>query len=161
MGFLVLPVGLWLIIREIRRKSANEHHTFRMLPLFLFAIPLTLISCFYLGDTMRNISRSIAIKQANKIIIAIESYRIEHNEYPKNLINLQPKHLKAIPNSFIIGISNYQYESFNNTYSLSFRQIVLVGLNYEVVSYDPIHEDQVLGETFETGFKHWSYYFSE
>ncbi|MEQ1624719.1 MAG: hypothetical protein ABL870_08515 [Sediminibacterium sp.] len=161
IGFLVLPVGLWLTIREIRRKGANEHYSFRMMPVFLVAIPITLISCFYLDNTMRNFSRSIAIKQANKIIVAIESYRIEHNEYPKNLINLQPKHLKAIPNSFIIGIADYQYESFNSTYSLSFRQMVLVGLNYEVVTYNPIHEVQSDGETFETGFKHWSYYISD
>jgi hypothetical protein len=158
IGFLVLPVGLWLTIREIRIKGANEHYSFRMMPVFLVAIPITLISCFYFGDTMRNFSRSIAIKRANKIIVAIEAYRNEHNEYPKNFKNLQPKFLKVIPSSNIIGIPNYDYQSLDSTYILTFKQIVLVGLNYEAVTYSPFQEHQADDETFETGFKHWSYY---
>ncbi len=107
---------------------------------------------------LRNISRSIAIKRANKIIEAIEAYRNERNEYPNNLNNLQPKYLKVIPSSLVIGIPNYQYQNFDSTYSLTFVQEVLFDLNYEVVTYNPFYEDQADSETLETGFKHWSYY---
>jgi hypothetical protein len=158
IGFLVLPVGLWLTIREIKRKGANQKHSFRMLPVFLFTIPIILISSFYLEDTMRNFSRSIAIKQANKIIVAIEDYKKEQHKYPENLNNLQPKFLKAIPSPNIIGIPKYDYQNLDGTYILTFRQIVLVGLNYEVVTYNPLQEHQTNDETFDTGFKHWSYY---
>jgi len=134
-GILILPVGLWLTVG-----------------------PLTLIICIFLSYPLRNISRSIAIKRASKIIEAIEAYRNERNEYPKNLNNLQPKYLKVIPSSFIIGIPNYQYQYFDSSYSLTFEQEVLFDLNYEVVTYYPFHENQADGETLETGFKHWSYY---
>ncbi len=157
-GILILPVGLWLTVGEIRRKAANKNYSFRLTPLFLFAIPLTLIICIFLSYPLQNISRSIAIKRASKIIEAIEAYRNERNEYPKNLNNLQPKYLKVIPSSFIIGIPNYQYQNFDSSYSLTFEQEVLFDLNYEVVTYYPFHENQADGETLETGFKHWSYY---
>ncbi len=161
VGILVLPVGLWLTIREIRKKSANEHYSFRMTPLFLFAIPLILIICMFLGDTMRNISRSIAIKRANTIVAAINAYRHEHKEYPKNLNNLQPKFLTVIPSSSIIGIPNYHYQKLDTAYNLTFEQNVLFGFNYEVVTYNPFDKHQADGELqelIETGFKNWKYY---
>ena len=107
---------------------------------------------------MRSVSRSIAIKRANKIILAIEAYKNEHHEYPKQLTDLQPKYIKSIPSSFIIGIPNYQYKNIDSTYTLTFKQIVLIGFNYEIVIYHPLHEHQADDETLKTGFKHWSYY---
>lgn len=161
IGLLVLPVGLWLTIREIRRKIADKQYSFRLTPLFVFAIPLTLIICMFLGDTMRNISRSIAIRRANKIVAAIELYKREHKTYPTNLTTLQPKYLKSIPATWVIGIPGYGYQNLDSTFNLTFGQNVLFGFNFEIVTYNPLDKqkaDGELQELYETGDKHWKYY---
>lgn len=110
---------------------------------------------------MRDLSRNIAIRQANKIVTAIEAYKKERNDYPKSLSDLHPKYLKSIPSSCIIGIPSYQFQNLDSTYHLTFEQNVLFGFNFEVVTYNPLdkhHADGELQELFETGYKHWRYY---
>ena len=155
---LFLPFGLWLIVIEIKEKAENSHYSFRMSSFFAFSISITLIICVFLGYKIRNFSRNIAISQANKIVVALDSYRNENNVYPKDLTNLQPKFLKSIPSSCIIGIPNFQYERLDSTYKLTFKQEVLFDYNYELVSYNPHEDDNEEEEFLKTGYKNWTYY---
>jgi hypothetical protein len=157
-SILFLPFGLWLIIVEMKRKLENSEYSFRLSSFFAFSISLTLIICFLLSYRIRSFSRNIAISQANIIIVAIESFRTENNVYPKDLTNLQPKFLKSIPSSCIIGIPNFQYERLDSTYRLTFKQEVLFDYNYELVSYNPYKDDNEEEEFLKTGYKHWTYY---
>ena len=111
-----------------------------------------------MGYKIRNFSRNIAISQANKIVVALESFRNENNVYPKDLTNLQPKFLKSIPSSCIIGIPNFQYERLDSSYRLTFKQEVLFDYNYELVSYNPYDDDNEEEEFLKTGYKNWKYY---
>lgn len=155
---LFLPFGLWLIIVEIKKKVENSQYSFRMGSFFAFSISMTLIICVFLGYKIRSFSRIIAIGQANKIVVAIESYKKAYNAYPQGLINLQPKFLKTIPSSHIIGIPSFQYENLDSTYRLTFKQEVLFDFNYELVSYNPNEDENEEEEFLKTGYKHWTYY---
>jgi hypothetical protein len=157
-SILFLPFGLWLIIVEMKRKVDNREYSFRLSSFFAFSISLTLIICVFLGYKIRNFSRNIAISQANKIVVALETYRDANNVYPNELINLQPKYLKTIPSSQIIGIPSFQYENLDSTYRLFFKQEVLFDYNYELVSYNPHEDDNEEEEFLKTGDKNWAYY---
>lgn len=158
ISVLFLPFALWLIIVEIKKKAENSQYSFRMSSFFAFSISITLIICVFLGYKIRNFSRNIAISQANKIVVALESFRNENNVYPKDLTNLQPKFLKSIPSSCIIGIPNFQYERLDSSYRLTFKQEVLFDYNYELVSYNPYDDDNEEEEFLKTGYKNWKYY---
>jgi hypothetical protein len=156
LGLLLIPIGLLLTFKQMKKQDKN------VFPILLWSVPiLTFVFSIWGSDFTREISRTIAMDNADKLIIAIEKYKRNNNEYPNDISSLQPEYLKSIPKPWIMGISGYKYEKKGNNFNLTFTQNVIIGLNIEVVVYDPTEKHKAEGELetlYETGNEKWKYY---
>lgn len=155
-GLLLIPVGLIWTFNQSKKQDK------KIIPILIWTVPiLTFIFSMWGSGFAREISRTIAINNADKLIIAIENYKRNHNHYPDDISNLKPEYLKSIPQPWIMGISGYNYEKKENNYNLTFTQNVIIGFNFEVVVYDPTENHKAEGELttlYETGKDKWKYY---
>lgn len=155
-GLLLIPVGLIWTFNQMKKKEK------KITPILLWTVPLLMFIFSIWGSEMaREVSRKIAINNADKLITAIESYKNNNNRYPEDISNLEPDYLKRIPKPCIMGISGYNYEKTGNNFNLTFTQNVIIGFNFEVVVYDPTGNHKSEGELttlYETGKDKWKYY---
>ena len=158
LGLLLAPVGVIWTSRQSKKKKEYR----KILPILLLTVPILIfIFSFWGAGTAREISRTIAINNAGKLIDAIESYRVANNHYPDDILELKPKFLKSIPKPCIMGISGYSYEKKDDAYSLAFTQNVIISFNFEVVVYDPTENhksESELKTLYDTGKCRWKYY---
>jgi len=132
-GLLLMPVGL---LRTIKQRSQQDK---KLLPLLLWTVPLCIIIFSIWGAGFaREISRQIAMHNAQNLITAIEIFRTANDHYPENISQLQPSYIKNIPQPWIMGISGYTYEKKDDHFNLSFTQNVLLNFNFEVMIHDPM-----------------------
>ena len=110
LGLLLVPVGLVGTVNQ--RKKENK----RVFPILLSTVPLLIFILSLWGASFaRDISRTIAINNAGKLIDAVENYRIVNNRYPNNISEIKPEFIKRIPKPWIMGISGYHYEKKDDT----------------------------------------------
>lgn len=155
-GTLLIPFGLIWTFNQAKKLDK------KILPILLWTIPtLAFLFSIWGSGLAREVSREIAINNADEIIIAIENYKKNKSQYPDDISELIPEYLKSIPKPWIMGISDYNYEKSENNFNLTFTQNVILGFNFEVVVYDPIENHKAEGELatlYETGKEKWKYY---
>lgn len=151
LGLLAVPIGLlWFL--SARNKKTN---LFRPV-IFTIIFSAPLVSLIFLTDSLRDFSRNMAIKNGNKLIRQIEKYHKMNGHYPKNI---NPS-IFTMPHSGIIGIEPYYYRKNKDNFELFFNQNVLLGFNFEIVTYNNKNEQKAQGELktlYPTCDKNWKY----
>lgn len=159
LGLLAAPIGIFWTLAQILKRQQEK---FKIVSILIWTIPLILFThSIWIADTARDFSRNFAINNAENLITAIETYKVDNNQYPNSLEDLSPNYLKKIPSPWIMGISGYNYEKIDDNFNLTFSQNVIMGFNFEVVVYNPIAIHKAEGELtalYETGKDKWKYY---
>ncbi|PZO28882.1 MAG: hypothetical protein DCF13_07845 [Flavobacteriaceae bacterium] len=155
-GLLLIPVGLIWTFNQMKKQDK------KVFPILLWTVPMFMFVFSIWGSELaREMSRTIAINNAGKLINAIENFRKSKNQYPNDISELKPEFIKSIPTPWIMGISGYNYEKKGDYFNLTFSQNVIIGFNFEVVVYDPTENHKTEGELttlYETGKDKWKYY---
>ena len=155
-GLLLIPFGLVWTYKQMKNRDKN------VFPILLWTVPLfTFIFSMWGAELAREISRPMAIKNADKLITAIETFQKKNGYYPDSINQLVPEHIKSIPKPGVMGISRYYYEKTKDNFNLTFYQNVIIGFNSEVVVYDPTDKHKAEGKLttlYETGKEKWKYY---
>ncbi len=156
IGLLFIPIGLVWTFNQLATEKK------KVIPVLLWTVPtITIILSIWGSELAREISRTIAINNADKLITAIEKFRKNNNHYPDDISELKPDYIKNIPDPWIMGISGYYYEKKEDHFKLTFSQNVIMGFNFEVVVYDPTENQRAEGGLeilYETGKEKWKYY---
>ena len=156
LGLILIPIGLIWAFSQMRKQEK------KIIPILLWTVPiLTFVFSIWGSEFAREISRTVAINNADKLIIAIEKYKQKNNHYPDDISNLKPEFIKNIPSPWIMGISNYKYEKKKENFNLTFTQNAMIGFNFEVVVYDPSEDHKAEGELsklYNTKKDKWKYY---
>ena len=172
---VLIGLGLYKVIRSIKKLRTSPQTSFNPIPLYLIILPLIAFTTNkVLTGPMSVYSRNIAIQKSQALIDAIELYKVNEGEYPPSLENLQGKYLHKLPKPAIMGIKKYQYNKINDQFTLSFSQwkdgasleeIVIFdknpGLKNDYAHYDyKIDRYRVKGAfaSYDTGVPHWRYY---
>jgi hypothetical protein len=162
VGLIIVPVGLYWTIKELRRKKKEGEHQIDLKALTVLTLPLTIfLTSFYFSAVVRSLSREVAMDRAENLILSIEEFKTENGAYPESLNDLTPAFMTDIPSPLVMGIEDYDYEKQDDGYTISFAQNVLMGFNFEVVIFDPKDNHKAEGESteiYDTGRKHWRYY---
>lgn len=155
-GLLLIPVGLIWTFNQMKKQDKKAFQILLWtVPMFMFVFSI------WGSELAREMSRTIAINNADKLINAIENFRKSKNQYPNDISELKPEFIKSIPTPWIMGISGYNYEKKGDYFNLTFSQNVIIGFNFEVVVYDPTENHKAEGELvtlYETGKDKWKYY---
>jgi hypothetical protein len=155
-GLLLIPFGLVWTYKQMKNRDKN------VFPILLWTVPLfTFIFSMWGAELAREISRPMAIKNADKLITAIETFQKKNGYYPDSINQLVPEHIKSIPKPGVMGISRYYYEKTKDNFNLTFYQNVIIGFNSEVVVYDPTDKHKAEGKLttlYDTGKEKWKYY---
>lgn len=150
-GLVGVPFGLvWVVIAKTKQQSLFRPLIFTI----FFFTPL--ISMLLFTNWLRDMSRCIAIKNGNKLVQQIHNYKKQHGYYPGSIHHSTFK----IPHSWIIGIDDYNYTQTTNNFELSFTQNVLLGFNFEIVTYSDQKKHTTQGSLktlYKTCDKHWKY----
>jgi len=161
-GLIMVPVGLIWTIKELKQKRKNDQYQINIKAIILLTLPPTLFfTSMYVSGFVRNFSRNFAISRTEDLLRSIENFKDKKGRYPDKFTDLTPEFIADIPSPFIMGIDNYYYEKINDTYNVSFMQNVILGFNFEVVTFDPTDNHEAEGELmdiYETGKSHWKYY---
>ncbi len=155
-GLLLIPFGLVWTYKQMKNRDKN------VFPILLWTVPLfTFIFSMWGAVLAREISRPMAINNADKLITAIETFQKKNGYYPDSINQLVPEHIKSIPKPGVMGISRYYYEKTKDNFNLTFYQNVIIGFNSEVVVYDPTDKHKAEGKLttlYDTGKEKWKYY---
>ena len=155
-GLILIPFGLVWTYKQMKNRDKN------VFPILLWTVPLfTFIFSMWGAELAREISRPMAINNADKLITAIETFQKKNGYYPDSINQLVPEHIKSIPKPGVMGISRYYYEKTKDNFNLTFYQNVIIGFNSEVVVYDPTDKHKAEGKLttlYETGKDNWKYY---
>jgi hypothetical protein len=155
-GLLLIPIGLILTFNQTKKQDK------KIIPILLWTIPILTFTFSMWGSGLaREISRTIAINNADKLITAIENFKKNNNHYPDDISKLKPEYIKSIPTPWVMGISGYNYEKKEDNFNLTFTQNVIMSFNFEVVVYDPTENHKAEGELttlYETSKGKWKYY---
>ena len=155
-GLLLIPFGLVWTYKQMKNRDKN------VFPILLWTVPLfTFIFSMWGAELAREISRPMAINNADKLITAIETFQKKNGYYPDSINQLVPEHIKSIPKPGVMGISRFYYEKTKDNFNLTFYQNVIIGFNSEVVVYDPTDKHKAEGKLttlYETGKENWKYY---
>lgn len=161
-GLILIPVGLFWTIKEIKRKKNDSQYRINRRAIILLTLPLTLfLTSIYISSLVRNFSRDFVISRADRLVQSIEWFKQKTGRYPVALSDLTPEFIAEIPSPFVMGIDEYDYKTQGATYNISFYQNVTMSFNFEVVTYDPTDDHKVEGEStdlYDTGRDHWKYY---
>jgi len=151
LGLICVPAGIIWIVISITKKSN------RIWPLIFSVIFLApLVSLIFLTNILQHFSREVAIRNGNKLVTQLENFRLRNGYYPGSIYNSDFK----IPHSWIIGIEGYRYVGKVDNFEISFFQNVLLGFNFEIVTYNKRGEQEAQGEAkelFPTSDKNWKY----
>jgi hypothetical protein len=162
LGLVIIPVGAIWVISDLRKKRNDLTHRVHPTAILLLTLPLTIfVTSIYISEMTRDFSRGYAIDRTTELVEGIEKFRQAKGHYPETLTTLSPEFISKIPSTGIMGIDQFQYEKRGDTYNLSFQQNVILGFNFEVVTFDPTDAHQAQGEladVYETGRTHWRYY---
>ena len=153
-GFIIYKFFLFM-----KRLRSRSDRSFNAMPLYLISLPLIAFAFrwFFMGPVSDH-ARSYAIRQAEKLIYAIESYYDQRGEYPESIENLVYHY--HIPKPSVMGIDEFQYERNGNAYNLSFIQWQHFGATEEIVMYNKIDQHTVKGHfaSYDARQPHWKYY---
>ncbi|QHT70365.1 hypothetical protein GXP67_28770 [Rhodocytophaga rosea] len=167
--FLSIPAlvvslfGLVGTIMEVKKVSRDKTYKIGARPLLMLTLPIfSFLTVIWLSDFARTYSRETAIGRATPLIIAVEKYNRDKGYYPVSLDQLKKEsYLKFIPSPWIMGVAQYQYQPTGDSYRVSFSQNVIMGFNFEIVTYDKNDSHKAEGELetlYVTNTKHWKYY---
>ena len=152
IGICAVPIGIIWTIMSYKKKRP----IFR--PLLYTTILLTpLLSSFFLIDIFRDFGRNLAIKNGNKLVEQIEQYQLQNGKYPENLAVASFN----IPSSNVIGVEKYKYVKKENGFELTFNQNLLLGYNWEIVTYNNKNQHVAEGKLktlYPTKYPKWKYY---
>ena len=155
-GLLLIPFGLVWTFKQMKKRDKN------VFPILLWTVPLfTFVFSMWGAELAGEISRPMAINNADKLITAIETFQKKNGYYPNSINQLVPEHIKSIPKPGVMGISRYYYEKTKDNFNLTFYQNVIIGFNSEVVVYNPKDKHKAEGKLstlYETGKENWKYY---
>jgi hypothetical protein len=161
-AIVVFPIGLLWTIKELRRKRSERDYQTFLKPLMTLTIPITVfLTSIYFSDVVRDFSRSFAMDRSGDLIQSIEAFKESRGTYPSSLADLTPEFINEIPSPGVMGIDGYHYKLSEGNYNISFGQNVLLGFNFEVVTFDPTDNHKAEGELsrlHDAGRKHWKYY---
>ncbi len=150
-GLLGVPVGLiWVIINKSKKQEIFRPLLFSI----IFFTPT--ISLLFLTNLCRDFSRNVAMKNGDKLITQIDNFKKQNGYYPDYLDNS----IFEIPHSWIIGVEYYKYRKTEDNFELQFNQNVLLGHNFEIVTYNSKNEHNTQGEVrtlHPTSYKNWRY----
>ena len=82
-GLLLIPFGLVWTYKQMKNRDKN------VFPILLWTVPLfTFIFSMWGAELAREISRPMAIKNADKLITAIETFQKKNGYYPVRIISI-------------------------------------------------------------------------
>jgi hypothetical protein len=156
-GIMAFIIIAFILNRQIKAIKALKSKTgFNAAPLYFLSIPLMalLVTTFFIVP-ISNHSRSSVIKQAEKVISALEQYHNETGNYPPAI-----NYLYDVPTPEVVGVKEFIYELNGNAYNLAFVQHQHLGATREVVIYNKNDNHQVKGHfaSFNADKPHWKYY---
>lgn len=158
---VVCPVSFILFLKRYQQRESNDQVNYYK-PLLNCTVSFTIfLFSFALSGVMAHIARGVAIRRAQPIISAIESYKKDKGSYPENITSITPRYLSKIPSPLIMGVSDFDYKNYGDRYTLHFVQNVLIWFNWEEVLYDPLDKhnlDDPYGDFVSTNYHHWKYY---
>ncbi|MFH0819808.1 MAG: hypothetical protein V1892_02130 [bacterium] len=112
MPFLISIITLIIgIIIFVTRKKI-------LLALYSLMIIITIILSFFIGSYIGELKEKNTAKNAEEVIVLLESYKIKHNEYPENILLLFsdfPDSKVKFKNITYNYINGKEYELFLNT----------------------------------------------
>ncbi len=156
-GVIAFIIAAFLLNRQFNAiKDLKSQTGFNLAPLYFIIIPLiALFVSTRLIVPASNHSRNSAIKQAEKVILALEKYHNETGNYPTSI-----GHLYDLPTPEVVGVKEFIYELNGNAYNLAFVQHQHLGATREVVIYNRNDDHQVKGHfaSFNADTPHWKYY---
>jgi hypothetical protein len=169
LQFLSLPTllvslfGLVGIVKEVKKASRDKTYQIGTIPLLILTLPIfSFLTAIWLSDFFRTYSRETAIGRATPLIEAVEKFSKDKGYYPASFEQLKKEsYIEFIPSPWIMGIDQYYYKPTRNSYTVSFSQNVIMGFNFEVVTYDKDDSHKAEGELetlYATNTKHWKYY---
>lgn len=92
LGIILIPIGLIWTFNKTNKQDK------KVIPILLWSIPiLSFYFSIWGADYAREMSRTIAINNAEKLIAAIEIFKENNNHYPDDIFELQPEYIKSIP----------------------------------------------------------------
>ena len=137
LALLLLSIGLFWTVKQIRKLKEVSERKFNQLPLYLLTVPLIAFLAFmFIMEPASDFSRSFAIKRSGALIASIEDHKKRTGQYPESIKDLYPHSTKKIPKPFIMGIGDFRYNKINDNYSISFSQWLQLGSLEEIVLYD-------------------------
>jgi len=162
-ALLLSLFGLVGTVKEVKKASRDKTYKISSIPLLTFTLPVfSFLTAIWLSDYVRTFSREMAIGKATPLIVAVEKFNKDKGYYPASLDELKKEsYVKFIPSPWIMGIAQYHYQPNGNSYIVSFSQNVIMGFNFEVVTYDKNDNHKTEGELptlYATNIKHWKYY---
>lgn len=137
LALLLLAIGLFWVIGQIKKMKEVKERKFNRLPLYLLTMPLVAFLAFmFLMKPASDFSRSYAIKRGEALIASIEDHKKKTGQFPESIEELYFPSSKKIPTPFIMGTGDFRYNKINDDYSLSFSQWLKLGSLEEIVLYD-------------------------
>lgn len=176
----VLMLLLWtfiviLIIPKLKSLKEQTQNKASWLPVYLIYLPvITLLLQLTLAKHLTQLSRNLAIKNAEQFIRHIEEYHKQQGQYP---LSLQAQNKDYYPD--VVGVEKYLYAPHRKSYNLSFEQPRFLLDRFgtrEWVVYNPLDENSVYSHTAwllsveqaepgqgwyasgNTGHRHWKYF---
>jgi hypothetical protein len=147
-------------VHRLKKKTAYK---FNHVPVFLIAIPLfALINSQFIVDKVAAHSREKTIRQAQPLISAIEKYKTETGEYPRQLEDLKSDWIPAIPKPGSNGVSAFFYEKTQDAFQLQFEKLWHWNAT-EVLVYNHLGKGSGKDKykSFETSHANWRYHLAD
>jgi hypothetical protein len=128
------PVSLvlWILARVIKISPKFYILTLGILSATVLA--------FFVSEPIRDIQNSLSKKEGDKIITALELYKLNNSKYPKELIELTLDYLFDIPKpkTGVFLRNNFFYNGNTEEFLLGFRSVCRLplfstALNYKIV----------------------------
>lgn len=132
----ILIFGIYFFVKvriRIKRQRNTISQKFNLLPICLICAPLLLFFVrFMFIDRAVEYGRDRAIKQSEKLIQDIETFRHNNGHYPISILALHHDYKPSVA-----GIKKYNYEPNGDAYNLYFEQLSGNLGTIEVVMYNP------------------------
>ncbi len=93
--------------------------------IFSLGFILTVLPTRIIVDKGIVLQRDNAMNNGNKIVLAIEQYRIKYKQLPNKLSELRPVFIEQLPNYYLsLDLNHYSFEKTDSlNYNLSFFTI--------------------------------------
>lgn len=161
---LLITVAIMaLVTYPIQKLKSKTAYRFNPAPVYIVSIPLIALFTFlFVVEKAADRSREEVILKTEPLITAIEEFRTDRGFYPEKLEELEGKYISQIPQSNIMGVRAYQYETRNGAYELSFVQD-WHWYATDVVVYHPHGQDAIKSsfEKISAGYPNWFYWLAD